>query len=406
MEFSGKWKSVCKKFFKYPGFLTSQCGTRDIEPWDDILHGAISSDYEIIVDFFLRFKTNVNYTNLLKFALHQCDGVKCPELLLRKGAKLDGAAWKHESPAEIVFKRIATSEIRKELLILLLRYGLDVSGHRNHHGENLLHAFVNHVTLRPDYQDPCKIAEILLFAGVPLDDVDRIGWSPLLRAICSDRTEMIGFLVNKGADVNKKSSDKKIFPLFCAAQYAKVDLVDLLVCQGADVNAKNCNGDTALHAACIFKRGAVISYLLHKGAEVGVKNVHGKTPFSHLDLAHYTGDDEYSCVSVMVRQFAKLRSFGDFSGVSKRDLKLIHGKNSVRQYYEKCNRELEEMKSARFYAHYSYHWVLSMSRNIRRLAIFTKNREFVRNFKGSLEMFKIYGEDLSMILNEAAVIRT
>jgi ankyrin repeat protein len=42
----------------------------------------------------------------------------------------------------------------------------------------------------------------LLDQGADINKLDGVGWTPLMEAVMDDMTELVGFLVEKGADVS------------------------------------------------------------------------------------------------------------------------------------------------------------------------------------------------------------
>jgi ankyrin repeat protein len=42
----------------------------------------------------------------------------------------------------------------------------------------------------------------LLEQGADINKLDGVGWTPLMEAVMDDMTELVGFLVEKGADVS------------------------------------------------------------------------------------------------------------------------------------------------------------------------------------------------------------
>lgn len=386
-------KSAGKLLRKLPEYLNDEERARD-----DTLEAAITSDHEVILDFLIKYRINVDLTTLLKVTLQRSQGVKCAKLLLKRGASLDGPEWRSESPAEIVFKR-NDPEFRLDLMLLLVGYGLD-RGFRNRQGESLLHVLVRHVACKHEpYRDAVEMASIILDAGVPLDEADRIGWTPLLRSVCSPRFDLARFLITKGADVNRGSLDKSMFPLLSAARYANVDLVELLVSKGADVNARNSQGDTALHAACIFNRDDTIAFLVKNGADISAKNIHGSSPFFLAFEKFYKEFKPLAAgIVAMVKEFAKFEFFGDRC-VSVQDIKLVRDNKKILDCFEECLGELKAMTSVKFYARYYYIDVIKMSDNEIKLTCIAKDNNVTKNFTKNLE-FSYYGADFVQFLDE------
>lgn len=62
------------------------------------------------------------------------------------------------------------------------------------------------------------------------------------------------------------------------------------------------------------------------------------------------------------------------------------------------------MSTRKFYTIHTYHSVLKMSKNLKKLANFTRNKEFRRSFLKNFS-FAIYKKDLMDIFNEALEIK-
>lgn len=136
-----------------------------------------------------------------------------------------------------------------------------------------------------------EAVEILLDAGVDINEKHKDFYSPLTTAIRDNRLPILKLLLEKGADVNNPG---ETLPLIMAARFAtKPDdkeerLKLLLERKELDVNAK-WKGRTALMEAC--DNGSVVNVrlLLKRGADVNLTDTVGK---SAMDIAANKGWDE------------------------------------------------------------------------------------------------------------------
>ena len=89
----------------------------------------------------------------------------------------------------------------------------------------------------------------LLDVGVPIDSVDRYGGTALERAVWMNRTDVIRFLCESGADVNKRSGCLQSTALHTAAWQNHTDIIEVLLKHGASTNIKASLGRTPIDEA-------------------------------------------------------------------------------------------------------------------------------------------------------------
>ncbi|KAI1648270.1 uncharacterized protein F4817DRAFT_334451 [Daldinia loculata] len=95
--------------------------------------------------------------------------------------------------------------------------------------------------------------------------------TPLIRAIKAGNKNLVQFLLDRGADVNKAATHGvKQTPLQAAAKCADLDMTELLLRNGADVNGKpsTCGGGTALQFAAISGNCNIAALLIDRGANM------------------------------------------------------------------------------------------------------------------------------------------
>ncbi len=108
------------------------------------------------------------------------------------------------------------------------------------------------------------------------------GRSHLLRATDFGLTELVKFLINKGADVNSVDKEKKT-ALHVASQLGHPEIVQLLLAKKANPNAIDTLRKTPLHNAT----ANCISLLVQAGAKINSQDKNGWTP---LHWAVYWAD--------------------------------------------------------------------------------------------------------------------
>ncbi len=137
-----------------------------------------------------------------------------------------------------------------------------------------------------------------------LDQIDRDpsqleanspdGWTPLHLAAFFGQADLANALLDRGADVNSRSTNAmKNTPLHAAAAGGQIKIVDLLVKRGADVNARQEGGWTALHAAAQSGNREMVEVLLANGADV---NARASNNQGALDLALSKGHQEVAAL--------------------------------------------------------------------------------------------------------------
>lgn len=344
---------------------------------------------EVIIELLIEYGANINIRNLLNVVIEQCS-LEYIEILLKSGALLEGPHWMGKSPAEFVFSRDDNVDGKKEILHLLVKYGLDVS-FRNRGGDNLLHLFI--YTVAVDDFDAVEVAEILLDAGVALEEQDyEQNYTPLSAAIYSENFDLVSYLLNRGANIMDGM-------LVLAAKCNDIDIVDLLIRSGADVDDKNHLQWTALHEACLQHDEQLIRLLIQRGAEISPVDKRGRTPFSLLnpDEVDYDG-----CLVSMVEKFSLL-SFENLP-ISGSDANFIQDKPMAPEHFEKCIAELGRLSSTEFVHGHSFYSVLKMSIGMKKLAKYATNEELVLKFEENLRQITYYTNDLLNIWEQA--IRT
>lgn len=286
------------------------------------------------------------------------------------------------------------------MLILFLKHGLDINA-RGWCEKSLLKQFVEYFVEKDD-SDVQDIAEILINSGMSYQYNDILGYSVFTRNI-----ELVSFFIKKGANVNEPAGFFKILPLQLAAR-CDVDVINLLLLKGADVNGKDNFGTTALLAACATLQPGcqnIVSLLIHKGANISPEDRNDWTPFRYL-LESLEDDYEVhtskQCMRILIKEFAKLKFKNQ--PILQKDLNLIQAHSKSHQCFESCIEELDRMSKTKFYAFYTYEYILNTGKNVRKLAFLTKNEEFVAAFEKNLS-FSFYDSDLRRIFDNATQAR-
>lgn len=117
-------------------------------------------------------------------------------------------------------------------------------------------------------------------------------FTPLNLASYEGKTDIVKYLLSKGADVKAKDKEGST-PLQNAAAKGHFDIVKMLVEKGSDVNYRDDNGVTPLHFGCMSGKLDVVKYLVEKGADINAVSNIGRKPvvdgiFSgNIDIIRY-----------------------------------------------------------------------------------------------------------------------
>ena len=113
----------------------------------------------------------------------------------------------------------------------------------------------------------------------------------------SDKDEhlkVVRFLLESGADPNRKDSRRQMSPGHMVSRGHKVELYKLLLAHGWDIHTTDVIGYTALHYAVIGNDVDVIKYLVDMGARMDTKAVSdGFLPFHATTICSYFKNDSY-----------------------------------------------------------------------------------------------------------------
>lgn len=102
------------------------------------------------------------------------------------------------------------------------------------------------------------------------------GNSPLHVAVENGNLEIVQVLLNAGAKINSKNSEKRT-PLMMLDEDANVELVNLLLRYKAKINLADKEGNTALILASEWANADILQALINAGANVNAVNKEGRT---------------------------------------------------------------------------------------------------------------------------------
>ncbi len=120
----------------------------------------------------------------------------------------------------------------------------------------------------------------LIEAGFDLRQIDHFSLSPIHIAVIHNNVKGAKELLNKGANVNTPTPQRKFTPLHIAVYLQNEEMVDLLLENGANLKAKTIFGDTPLHILMLkdelFDDRIPVYPLIHESLKESVKRQEGK----------------------------------------------------------------------------------------------------------------------------------
>jgi hypothetical protein len=174
--------------------------------------------------------------------------------------------------------RLGFCELAERLIIERPEH---VNARGGRHGTPM-HAAVN--------AEHANILSILIEHGADMEGQSRSinGGTPLNRAAWYGRLEVGQCLLDRGANINARDSDRNT-PLIHAVRQGHVEFARMLLERGAVVGAQNKRGTTALHAAIRDGYIQAVQLLLEHCADVNVRDGDDDTPSELASLYGYQG---------------------------------------------------------------------------------------------------------------------
>ena len=114
---------------------------------------------------------------------------------------------------------------------------------------------------------------------------DRVGYGLLHWAAISAKTDIAGYLVSKGADINERAW-KNFYPLLLAVMWGrKPEIIDFFIDNGADYKLKGSEGVYLLHQACNAGHKRLVQLLLESELSVNSRDKYGFTALHNAVLS-------------------------------------------------------------------------------------------------------------------------
>jgi ankyrin repeat protein len=134
--------------------------------------------------------------------------------------------------------------------------------------------------------DLAKVKELLEKKPELVNTKDSQGNTPLLLAAYRGHSEIVGFLIAKGADLNSLNT-YKYTPLHYSILRRHIEVAEMLIKAGADLNIPNVWGYTPLHTCAGRNFLKEAEFLIKNKGGVNTRNEVGETPlFAAVKSGH------------------------------------------------------------------------------------------------------------------------
>ncbi|HET9061736.1 MAG TPA: ankyrin repeat domain-containing protein [Candidatus Binatia bacterium] len=121
-----------------------------------------------------------------------------------------------------------------------------------------------------------EMVKFLQARGLPIDEPDVRGRTPLGYAAGNGQLEMVSYLLEQGAAADRKDGQGQT-PLYHAVLIGSKETALRLLAAGADVDSRDQFGDTPLMGACNKGFDELARVLIEKGADPALKDQEGRT---------------------------------------------------------------------------------------------------------------------------------
>lgn len=206
------------------------------------------------------------------------------QLLLERGADVNKQSRTEPSSFGFLYGGqtaliLALENGHTDIANLLLEHGADITKRDANGRGPLYHA---------SKEGHLEIVKILLKNGADIDDDNALHGAA---SGFEDKTiDVVKFLVEKGANVNKPDpKNDENTPLFVAVKSSNTEILKYLIQHNADVNKANKYGETPLIEASYSGNLKAIGILLDNNADINKGDIDGYTPL-YFASANGNGD--------------------------------------------------------------------------------------------------------------------
>lgn len=144
----------------------------------------------------------------------------------------------------------------------------------------------------------------LIKKGINVNSQNKNGYTPMILCVSDNHIEVMKYLIESGADLNKSSGYLRMTPLHAATTDGNVEMVELLINSGAKIDDQDHEGHTSLHRAIIFGQNEIAQLLLAHGANTEIKDNNGNTAL-HCCIPTFARLDTQDQFTAAVRMLLK-----------------------------------------------------------------------------------------------------
>lgn len=286
---------------------------------------------------------------------------------------------------------------RKSMLELLMEHDFkNIARFRWKRGTTLLNSFLRLVGEFD--QEVAEVIDIFLNSGLSkINGYDCNGETPLISAIYTRDTNLVSFLLNKGADPCLPSQADNCLPLTNVLMLSTEEMFNALVSHGADVNGRGIDGCTIFHNLCYQNIPNAISLLIKNNADLFAE-VRGMTPLLYLAEHNSLNDCEEALV-VMIKNISRLNF--ENRPVPDKDMNWIRNNPIAHEHFVNCSSELREMSNTIFWNSQTLYSLLNMNWKIKKLSNLLNNMDFRSKIREKLYRFTYFKRELFLNFDEA-----
>ncbi len=228
------------------------------------LHTACEMGNTTMIEFLLARGADINHPNKDRF----------PPYLLAKGQLASQLRSRRQSNKGMTPLHSAQTE---EDISYCLQRGSDVNAVDNT-GNTKLHLLCQNSS----GEASSKKAALLLKASALIDVANEKSETPLHVAARNGSMEMTTFLLDNGAEPNKRDKDGKN-TLHAACEQQNSELANLLIGK-VDLHITDQRGRTPLHVAVCHGSRDIVVVLLEQGAKKDIEDKKGQTPLAYAEI--------------------------------------------------------------------------------------------------------------------------